>query len=337
MLLLADIVGQEQVVRTLQNALLQERVGHAYLFTGPEGVGKRTTAWALARALLCTDRKGADACGQCASCRQVEHGNHPDLYLIHPEGLSIKIEQVREMQRQVNYHAYQGRRKVVVIEPAAAMTAEAANCLLKTLEEPPEGTFFLLSTVAPQDLPTTIWSRCQQVFFQSFTVQDLTAYLERQCGLTRPEAAKLAAWSGGSPGRALAGAAGSWLEIRGATVRLSAFLQKAGPVEALEEAERLSKDKEKALNLLEMLACWYRDLLIWRETGREELLFNRDRVEELEAEAVNFETACLFETIEDIIQVKDSIAGNANIKLALEALFLRLAGGSGVRKSGLGG
>lgn len=322
--LLREIVGHPQIVRALLNALLHERVGHAYLFAGPEGVGKMTTALAFAQALFCTDVDQGEPCGQCRECRLVEHANHPDFHRVSPDGLSIKIEQVRDIQRKVMFRAYQGGRKVIIVEEAAAMTAEAANCLLKILEEPPDGTVFILLTALPQNLPATILSRCQQLIFKLLTFQELAEYLHKQHGLAWEEARLAATLSGGSLGKALAYLTGSLPKERDTAFKLAALLRDASCLDALEEADKASQSREQALTLLDMLACWYRDLLIWRETSREELLFNSDQVIALQKEAGYFETGCLVGIIEDVIKAKSKIMGNANIKLTLEALFLRL-------------
>ncbi|OPY58656.1 MAG: DNA polymerase III subunit tau [Pelotomaculum sp. PtaU1.Bin035] len=337
MLFMREIAGHGQIVRTLLNAVLNERVAHAYLFAGPEGVGKATTALAFARALLCARPAAGDACGECRECRQVEHANHPDFNYVRPGGSSIKIEQVREIQRKVTFCSYQGGRKVYLIEQAETMTAEAVNCLLKTLEEPPGGTVFIMLSAFPQALPPTILSRCQQYIFKPIPGHELTSSLIKLRGLAREEARLLAAFSGGSMGKALAYATGSFQKERAAASGLAAALREAGVLEALEMAEKLSKARENILNLLEMLICWYRDILIWRETGEERLLFSPDQVATVKREAGHYETGRLVEAIETIEEIKNKIYGNANTRLALEALFLRLAGGINGARTDRGG
>lgn len=323
---LKEIAGHKQAVRILSNAVSSGRVAHAYLFAGPEGVGKETTALSFSRALLCSRPTDGDACGVCRECRQVKNKNHPDFYSVEPGGTSIKIEQIREIQRKVPYRPYQGGRKLFLIRQAEAMTAEAANSLLKTLEEPPGDTVFILITARPQLLPPTILSRCQQVFFKSIPIPELIQGLVMLHGMSKEDALLPAALSGGSMGKALAYASASFQEERKAVYRLLEVLGKSGLCEALEMAEKISESKEKAYYMLEMLACWYRDLMVFRETGEDGLLFNRDFAEVIKREAERFETTCLLEIIEDIESAKSKMETNVNTRLALEALFLRLAG-----------
>ncbi|NLI12575.1 DNA polymerase III subunit delta' [Pelotomaculum propionicicum] len=326
MLLLKKAAGHKQVVRMLRNTVSQGRVAHAYLFAGPEGVGKETVALSFARALLCSSSADGDACGVCRSCRQVRSGNHPDFYALGPDGASIKIEQIRDIQRKVPYRSYQGGRKIFLIRQAETMTGQASNCLLKTLEEPPPDTVFILITARPQLLPPTILSRCQQVFFKNIPLPELVEGLVRLHGMAEEDALLPAALSGGSMGKALAYTSGSYQEKRQAVYKLLQALSEAGPCEALEMAEKAAESRESAYFTLEILSCWYRDLMVYRETGEAGLLFNHDHTALIKSESERFETPALLEIIESIESAKGKAETNINTRLILEALFLKLAG-----------
>ncbi len=327
MLFLREIVGHRQVINILLNAIAYGRVSHAYLFSGPEGVGKETAAFAFARALLCSRPGSGDACGECRECRQAENRNHPDLQWVQPAGASIKIEQIRSVQRKTAYLPYQGNRQIFIICQAETMTEQAANCLLKTLEEPSGNTIFILVSSRPQALLPTILSRCQQVSFHAVPVSELAHGLVSLHGLKAEDALLSAALSGGSMGRALLYSAGSFQDERGAAYALIKELAEAGPCRALEMAEKCAESREKARFMLEMLTCWYRDLLVSREAGSNGFLYNQDRAANLERDAECFETSRLVEIIENIEATKNKIEASANTRLALEALFLYLSGG----------
>jgi DNA polymerase-3 subunit delta' len=328
MKLLQEIAGHKQLVKILIKAVSSGRVAHAYLFAGPEGVGKETTATAFARALLCSGPAGGDACGVCRQCRQVSGGNHPDFYLVEPAGSSIKIEQVREIQRRAPYRPYQGGRKVFLIRRAEAMTAEAANCILKTLEEPPGDTVFILVSARPQVLLPTILSRCQAVYFKAMAMPDLIRGLFDLKGVSEEEARLYASLSGGSMGRALSYASGSLLADRDAANALAGALWNCGPLDAVEMAGKASESKPLAIFTLDTLVCWYRDLMIWREAGEAGSLINTDRMDTIKMEAGRYDTARILAIIEEIESTKRKIEVNVNTRLALEALFLRISGGS---------
>lgn len=325
---LQEIVGHKQSVKILMRAVSSGRVAHAYLFAGPEGVGKETTAMSFARALLCSRPAAGDACGTCRECRQVSGGNHPDFYHVDPAGSSIKIEQVREIQRRAPYRPYQGGRKVFLIRQAETMTAEAANCILKTLEEPPVDTVFILVSSRPQVLLPTILSRCQAVYFKAMALPELVRGLVDLKGVSGQEARLYASLAGGSMGRALSYASGSLLADRDGANALAGALWQCGPLEAVEMAEKASASKPKALFTLDTLACWYRDLMVYREAGDDGVLFNTDRADTIKMEAGLFDTGRILEIIEEIESTKRKIEVNANTRLALETLFLRLGRGS---------
>jgi len=164
---------RELVEAMLLTSLAQGRLSHAYVFSGPKGAGKTLTAIHLAKALFCGERSsleaGGQACGACAECRKIEHGNHPDLIRIIPDGSSIKIDQIRDLQRGFAYRAAHARPRMYIIEEAEKMTIQAANSLLKFLEEPSEGIVALLLTDQANALLPTIASRVQRISFAPLT------------------------------------------------------------------------------------------------------------------------------------------------------------------------
>ncbi len=325
---LANIIGHGEIIRALCRAVEQNRVNHAYLFAGPAGVGKTTTALAFGASLLCRQPQKGDACGQCQDCRQVDGQNHPDMHRIAPEGASIKIGQMREMLRRITLSPYQGKRQVFLVEQADLMTHEAANCLLKTLEEPPAGTVLILISSRPQSLLPTILSRCQIFTFHPLPAEQVVRILERETAVSREEVAVLARLTGGCPGRAvrLAGVAGGYFAVRQRAVDLATGLGRASVMEACRQAALLAEDKELALIYLELLQLWYRDLLVWMETATPGLLFNRDYLSLVDREARFHSRIRLIAAIKEIEGTRDSLLANVNTRLALEMLFMGLAG-----------
>ncbi len=172
------VVGQEPITRTLRNALVANRIAHAYLFAGPRGVGKTTTARLLAKALLCAARQGPEPCGACPACREVVAGTLVDVIEI--DGASNRgIDDIRTLRENVRYAPARGRYKVYIIDEAHQLTREAFNALLKTLEEPPAHVVFVLATTQPHEMPLTVLSRCQRFDFKPISPELLSASLER--------------------------------------------------------------------------------------------------------------------------------------------------------------
>src|SRR5262244_3059705 len=170
------VVGQEPVTRTLRNALSSGRVAHAYLFTGPRGVGKTTTARLLAKALCCPERKGAEACGTCPSCLDFVSGAPVDVMEIDAAS-NTSIDDIRTLRENVKYAPARGRFKVYIIDEVHMLSGAAFNAFLKTLEEPPAHVVFILATTDPKKIPATVLSRCQRFDFKPISPETLTASL----------------------------------------------------------------------------------------------------------------------------------------------------------------
>jgi len=202
------IAGQDRAVAALRRMLRSSRTPHALIFAGPPGVGKMTTALEFAKALVCA-KQADDACGRCPHCRKAEHGTHPDIYRVEPEGdgRQIKIEVFHNRKtgegllKTLNLKPNEAKHKVVLIDQAEAMNGPSANCFLKTLEEPPPQSVLVLVTPRPDDLPETIVSRCQVIRFCPLAQGIVRDALEKH-GLDAATARFLAQSSGGSLGRA---------------------------------------------------------------------------------------------------------------------------------------
>ncbi|NLO89804.1 MAG: DNA polymerase III subunit gamma/tau, partial [Clostridia bacterium] len=198
----SDIVGQPHVSRTLSNAVAKGRVNHAYLFCGPRGTGKTTTARILAKAVNCLDPKGAEPCNNCSSCTRIGKGSSMDVVEI--DGASNRgIDEIRELREKIKLVPAEEKYKVYIVDEVHMLTGEAFNALLKTLEEPPQRTIFILATTEPHKLPETILSRCQRFDFRRISSKEIEKYLKKVTADSNigaePEALKLIAkMSGGS-------------------------------------------------------------------------------------------------------------------------------------------
>ena len=201
---LAEILGQERATTHLRQSMQQDRLAHGLIFSGPLGVGKRSTALALARALFCTQNPN-EGCDGCEDCHLVEAGTHPNLLIQDmarareekSTASQISIAQIRRLRSDLALQGVRGRRKVAILEPAEKLTADAQNALLKTLEEPPAGCVLILVSNNADALLPTIRSRCQRVLFSPLTPSDIANILERR-GSSTAEAQSIAAMAGGS-------------------------------------------------------------------------------------------------------------------------------------------
>src|SRR3989442_1857183 len=172
-----DVVGHHRLRDLLRRSISGATLPPSLLFTGPSGVGKRLTAISVAQTLNCL-KSGDDACGQCAACTRIARGVHPDVVIVEPgESGAIKIDQVRDVVERANYRPFEGRRRVVIVDEADALVVPAQNALLKTLEEPPPSSMFILVTARPDVLLPTVRSRCPQLRFRPLAADDIATVL----------------------------------------------------------------------------------------------------------------------------------------------------------------
>jgi DNA polymerase-3 subunit delta' len=249
----SGVVGHAAQRELLGRAVARAAVHPAYLFSGPPGVGKRLVALELARAWLC-HLGGAEPCGSCLSCRAVGTEAHPDCLLVAPEERkkSISVDQARELGSWLWRSPSRGSRKAALVDPADALTTEAANALLKTLEEPPPGRIVVLIASRPGNLPPTVRSRCQHVAFGALSDDDVADVLRRN-GWPAQAARQAAALAEGSPGVALARDGKSWAESADAVRALLGALERGERGAALAFAERLGESRERVVLALQAL------------------------------------------------------------------------------------
>ena len=321
----AQILGQENAIAVLQNAIRHHRIPHAYLFAGDEGVGKKLTAVMFAKALNCRECED-DSCDRCVSCHKIDAGNHPDVRIIAPEGQFIKIDQIRTLQKDVGYKPYEGKRKVYTLDHADTLRPEAANALLKTLEEPSADSLIILVTANVYALLPTVISRCQLVRFISFGVQKLTALLVQEHHLPPEQAHLIASLSEGSPGRAYAMDTTETLAKREFVEQLLKTLSSGlRDVRILfTYAEQLVEKKTEIQEFLDILLVWYRDMSILQAQGDPSLIANSDVIDRLKQAAVQLSVSQTRRLFDLVYQTKLDLLRNANLQLTLEVMLISL-------------
>ena len=315
----SDVIGQDRVVSVLKRSIEMGRVSHAYLFSGIEGCGKRKTALAFVQAVFCGRE---EACGVCSSCRKVAGGQHPDLHMLEPDGAFIKIDQVRELQKELSYRPFEAPKKACIIDGAEKLNLSSGNALLKTLEEPPGNALMILVTPARSAVLQTILSRCQTLDFQPLSAELIEERLVRD--QFPAEAARVAATlSGGSLRRGIEIATDGVLESRVSFLERVIALNLKDVSTLFATAEELAADKEGLPGLLELLLSFLRDVLIYRATP--EAIANADLVQLVEREADRSTEGRVIELIEQLVAMRRMLARNVNARLALEVFFMRYA------------
>lgn len=321
-----EIIGHQTVIELLKRALANQRVSHAYLFVGPQGVGKEATAVQLARALNCLERAD-DACGECRSCRKYLSGNHPDFKMIRPVENSISIEQIRELQKDIVYKPYESRWKIYIIDDADQMTLEAANSLLKTLEEPPHYAVIIMVSDRKDSILPTILSRCQVLPFHKLSRDEVKSFL-----LSRPELVnsgidvdEVVLLADGSIGQAIRLLSDDqvWDQRKRVLEFLLRLPEKSNmEIYELIQSLEMDKDVQRWDELLLIFKMFYRDLLILQSMPGKDHIMNQSYFESMQSMGYSVEE--LEKVIKLIERTNNVIMSNVDRELALEVMMQKI-------------
>jgi len=304
------------------------------LFTGLDGVGKRTAAMAFAMACNCTslsserlssmqDTRGSvEPCGVCTPCRKIAGHTHPDVVHVTPKGSLIRIEQIRELVHTLSMKPYAAAYRMAIVSQAQTMTPEAGNALLKTLEEPPAQTLLILTASGPSDLLPTIVSRCQHVAFRPISTATLTALLLEEHGVDMPEAAILAAMALGSVTKALAMQRKGWIRRRRWLVEQVESLDSRSMRRSLAFARQLSEEKDSIDDALEIMKTWFRDVAVW--PYHPERIVNSDLAPAVKAAAHRHPPGEVQRKVAAVEAAQQRLRANTNPRITLEVLALEL-------------
>lgn len=323
-MLFDPILAQEGPVSILKRALERGRMPTAYLFTGPSGCGRKMAALATASSLNCLS--GATACGSCSSCHLYAAGSHPDLHILGlREGKrQITIDQIRdEILQRAYLKPMSGATSTFIIEDAHLMNVNASNAFLKTLEEPPETSHFILIAPDRDSVLPTISSRCQTLTFSPLPRNVVEDILIKE-GMEGPEASLLAAMAKGSVKKAIAYHSTGALEELAEEFEPLSSLHDYGVGQLLDLAQRWGRNRQDALGVLEFMAQWYRDMLILSEGAPEDQVIHVAHIPELKKGADRVggpDIAAILESVED---AREAIEANTNVQLTLDTLLLRI-------------
>jgi DNA polymerase-3 subunit delta' len=319
---------QPNAVKILTSSFEKDRLAHAYLFEGPKGTGKTEAAFLFAKRFFCGEASGVEPCGRCSNCRRIDSGNHPDVHVIAPDGLSIKKGQVTDLIKEFSYRGVESRRKIYILHHADKMTTQAANSLLKFLEEPGDMTAAILLTEQVQQMLATILSRCQMLSFSALTPKALEAELPSDV----PEAIKKTAVAlTNDVEEAEALCRDEWFaQARTLVVQLTEELRQH-PYEAylfLEEKWRTHfQDKAQLVRGLDFLLLWYRDVLFVGLGQSDEVVFVDER-KKLEDEALRLPERRAGAQMAAVLEARRRLDANVSPQSVMEQLVWKLQEGS---------
>lgn len=327
------IIGHDFQQGVLKRAASEGLVSHSYLFSGPDGIGKKLVATEFAKIINCKtgDLLNSDSC-DCSSCTKIDRAIHPDVIYVQFEGVkSIKVEQIREgVEERLFLKSFEGKYKVVIVDEAERMSNGAQNAFLKTLEEPPPNSVIILITSNPDSLLPTIRSRCQLIKFNPLPEKLILDQLKKRDELSSEEARICSKLSRGSLGKALSMDL-EIIEWRKELIQSLIHLKPDSAMRVISLAEYMPlsstpEDMEKLTQTFEFISLWLRDLLLIKAGGDEDLITNVDLIEQSRQIAQTWDIHNITDKMEALEATWNDINNlNANKQLSFENLFIRLA------------
>lgn len=323
-----DVVGHKDIIQYIENAVKMDKVSHAYILNGEKGSGKKLLANLFAMSLQCDDREeDGDACGKCKSCKQSLNSNQPDIIKVtHEKPNTISIDDIREqVNGDIGIKPYSSKYKIYIIADADMMTVQAQNAILKTIEEPPEYAVIMLLTENAETLLPTIRSRCVMLKLRNTRDQLVKKYLMEQMQIPDYKADICVAFAQGNVGKAIMLASSEHFnEIKEEAVHLLRNINEMELSDLAEAVKRCASYKLEITDYLDVIAIWYRDVLIYKATMNVDRVVFSDQLKYIKTRA----SKSSYEGIEIILdaleKAKSRLKANVNFELTMELLLLTI-------------
>lgn len=320
-----QIIGHDRIIKHLQVAISADKISHAYIFHGEEGMGKKTLALAFAKTLQCIERKYYP-CNICKSCKQSDSNNHPDILWITHEKASIGVDDIRaQVNADIQVKPYQGPYKIYIIDDADKMTENAQNALLKTIEEPPEYAIILLLACSTQSLLPTILSRCVVLDLKPIDKQLVKEYLMGKLQIPDYVAEIAADFSGGNVGKAIRYASSDDFESKKEDIfHILRYIEEMELHEIIAGIKTISENKSSINDYIDLMMLWFRDVLMLKATNDPNLLLFKDEFQIIKKQA----KIRGYDQIENIIksmeEAKAKLKANVNLDITIELMLLTI-------------
>jgi len=319
-----DIIGHEQIIENLQNAIKHNSIAHSYLLEGPKSIGKEKLAKVLAKTLLCR-ANDISPCNVCASCVKFDSSNHPDFHIEEPQGGTFKKEQIEEIQRSMRLFPYEGRKKIYILKDIDKMTAMAQNSFLKTLEEPPDYVVIIMTVTNSYSLLPTIISRCQILKLTPIANNKIENALVNIYGSTAEEARLITSFSNGIIGKAInLSNSEEFKKLREDIISIISSTIDSDSFKIFSLSEFFTDKKDNIDDVLDMMLIWFRDILIYEETGNVNLLINMDKIDMIKTHCNKLSSHRVHDIIKLVQNTKDNIKAKVNYQLSIEVMLLKM-------------
>lgn len=323
-----DVVGHKNIIQYIGNAVNSGMVSHAYILNGEKGSGKKLLANLFAMSLQCENREAdGDACGKCRSCRQAMSGNHPDIIRVrHEKPSTITVDEIREqVNNDIVIKPYSSKYKIYIIADGDMMNVQAQNALLKTIEEPPEYAVIMILTENAETLLPTIRSRCVMLKLRNIKDQLVKKYLMEHMEIPDYKADICVAFAQGNMGKAISLATSEHFnEIKEEAVKLLRNIDGMQPDELAEAVKKCTEFKLDITDYLDIIAIWYRDVLIYKATKSVDRVVFSDQMRPIRERASKSSYEGLELILEAIEKAKARLKSNVNFELTMELLLLTI-------------
>lgn len=322
-----EIIGHEKTIKILKSRIKFEKIGHSYLFTGKEGVGKKLAAIAFSKAINCTNlSKEQDPCNQCSACLKIEKETSADFDIISPVDSVIKIDKIRKLKNNIYFQPLENKKKVYIINDVDRMTTQASNSLLKILEEPPEFAVLILITAFPDAILPTILSRCCRLSFKPLSVEHQREILLRNISLGKSQLENILKLSYGSPGKALDLAGNQQkMTLKSQYIASMARIKPEKLVDCIFNPEKVFPDIGNNFPVfVEMMILWFRDILFLKINMNENQLIFQEQISAAQKYAQYYTENKLITILEYLTNIPEELERHINQNTLLENLFIRL-------------
>lgn len=321
-----DIYGHESIKEHLQNAIKMNKISHAYIFNGGLGSGKKMTAQIFAKTLQC-EKKGIEPCNECHSCKQSDSFNQPDIiWVTHEKPGSIGVDDIREqLISDIQIRPYSSPYKIYIVDEAEKLTQQAQNAILKTIEEPPEYGIIILITTNADIFLQTILSRCVRLDFRPADDATVTKYLKDNYDVTDYEIKFAVAFAQGRIGRAQTIVSSKeFAKLKEEVMHVIRYADEMSTAEIMAEVKNIANYKLTIDDYLDLMAMWYRDVLVFKSTNDANLVIFKNEMSLIKNQAQR----CSYEGLEDILnsidKVKIRLKANVNFDLVIELLIMAI-------------
>ena len=321
-----DIIGHRQIIEHLQNAISMNKVSHAYIFNGPDKSGKMLLANSFAMALQC-EQQGTEACMACHSCKQALSGNQPDIiYLHHEKPNTISVDDIRsQVNHDIAIKPYASPYKIYIINEAEKMNLQAQNALLKTIEEPPAYAVILLLTSNAENFLPTIRSRCITLNLKTVPDGDIRDFIIEKYQVPDYQADICTAFAQGNVGKAIQLARSEdFNEIKNSALQLLKRVKDMELFEMMDSVRQISDYKLEISDYFDIMAIWYRDVLLYKATSDVNSLIFKDEVYDIKRQASKSSYGGIASIIKGLDKAKRRLSANVNFELVMELLLMTI-------------